>query len=283
MANTPLGWYKWYPRDFMASSKVRRMSITAQGVYRALLDLQWEDGNVPETYDEAKLILGLTEVEAMSFEVFYDLCFPDGKNPKLHTQRAQQLAFIESQKKKGGRPSKGDSGSNKDENKPSQNLGLTKPKPTPSQTETETDNKEDNKLSSCGNEPPAKPQRSVSAQQERFQRIKTILQALSDRKGWGEVMDADVKRNLGKNKAGLGELIEWLESGKSQGRHDQDCNDAAVRMFLKAEAEFDGKCTWETVFNHKGRIWDLMNGAGKSSNPIIEGTRFQFKGEEVAV
>ena len=136
MAHTPLGWYKWYPRDFMASSKVRRMSITAQGVYRALLDLQWEDGNVPETYVEAKLILGLTEVEAMSFEVFYDLCFPGGKNPKLHSQRSQQLAFIEAQKEKGGRPKKGDSGSNEDKKEPSQNLGLTKPKLTPNQTET---------------------------------------------------------------------------------------------------------------------------------------------------
>lgn len=139
MADTPLGWYKWYPRDFLASTLVRRMSILQQGIYRALLDMQWEDGVVPETYHEARLILGLTEDEGRCFEVFYDVCFPGGKNPKLDKQRVAQLSYMDNQKAKGGRPKKANLGSNDGSEKPSQNLGYGYPKPTPSQTETETE------------------------------------------------------------------------------------------------------------------------------------------------
>ena len=94
---TPLGWYKWYPRDFLSSSVVRRLTMTGQGVYRALLDLQWEDGSVPADYSEAILILRLTMEEAESFEHFYAQCFPNGKNPKLNALREQAILDREQQ------------------------------------------------------------------------------------------------------------------------------------------------------------------------------------------
>ena len=94
---TPLGWYKWFPRDFLASSTVRRMSFTAQGVYRALLDLQWEDGFLI-SYDDAAAILRLTPEEKSAFEPFYELCFPDGINPKIDEQRQASLTYIERQR-----------------------------------------------------------------------------------------------------------------------------------------------------------------------------------------
>jgi hypothetical protein len=40
-------YYHWYPRDFIASYHVRVMTYEEQGVYRALLDLQWMEGGVP--------------------------------------------------------------------------------------------------------------------------------------------------------------------------------------------------------------------------------------------
>jgi len=71
--------------------------MTGQGVYRALLDLQWEDGSVPADYSEAILILRLTMEEAESFEHFYAQCFPNGKNPKLHALREQAILDREQQ------------------------------------------------------------------------------------------------------------------------------------------------------------------------------------------
>jgi hypothetical protein len=99
--STPLGYYKWYPRDFIASSTVRKMSLTAQGVYRALLDVQWEDGVVPSDYDEACLIIRANQQEAESFRPFFQKCFPDGLNAKLDEQRAQSILHILEQKRRG--------------------------------------------------------------------------------------------------------------------------------------------------------------------------------------
>lgn len=104
MSDTPLGWYKWFPRDFLASATVRKMSYTAQGIYRALLDLQWEIG-VPLTYPEATLVLRLSEFEKSEFEPFFNVCFPDGINTKLMEQRDKQTKALKAQidaGKKGG-------------------------------------------------------------------------------------------------------------------------------------------------------------------------------------
>ena len=101
MSDTPLGYYKWFPRDFLSSRTVRRMSITAQGVYRTLLDLQWEDGDVPTDPEEAKEVIGATDEEWATFERFFEACFPDGKNPVLDDQRVSSCAAIEAQREAG--------------------------------------------------------------------------------------------------------------------------------------------------------------------------------------
>ena len=135
MANTPLGWYRWYPRDFLTSSTVRKMSYTSQGIYRALLDLQWEIG-VPLTYHEATLVLRLSENERCEFESFFDVCFPDGINAKLMEQRDKQSKAIKAQSeagKVGGKTSgKGRSRVAK---------GLVRGTSNQTETETETETK----------------------------------------------------------------------------------------------------------------------------------------------
>lgn len=135
--STPLGYYKWFPRDFLASSVVRRMSMTAQGIYRALLDLQWEDGSVPEDYADACLILKLTDAEADAFKPFYGQCFPNGINPKLDEQRKLSIDYIEKQR---SRITK--SGSKQHQVTPSYKLADSKPtasvNPTTTTTTTET-------------------------------------------------------------------------------------------------------------------------------------------------
>ena len=98
---TPIGWYKWYPRDFAMSSTVRRMSYLAQGIYRALLDLQWEDGSVPTSMPEVAQILRLNEHEQAEFEPYLETCFPDGANPKLAVERQKSVEYVTKQAEHG--------------------------------------------------------------------------------------------------------------------------------------------------------------------------------------
>jgi hypothetical protein len=131
MADTPLGWYKWYPRDFLASATVRKMSYTSQGIYRALLDLQWETG-VPLSYLEACLVLRLSETEQEEFQPFFNACFPEGINAKLMEQRDKQSEAIKAQSEAGKRGGKlAGKGRSK--------VAKGKVRGTSNQTETETE------------------------------------------------------------------------------------------------------------------------------------------------
>ena len=74
--------------------------MTAQGIYRALLDLQWESGILP-SYEKCCFIYRMTEAEADSFREFFDVCFPNGRNPKLHAIREQAIEDRNKQIQKG--------------------------------------------------------------------------------------------------------------------------------------------------------------------------------------
>lgn len=145
--STPIGYYKWYPRDFLSSITVRSMSMTAQGIYRALLDLQWESGILP-SYEKCCFIYRMTEAEADSFREFFDVCFPNGRNPKLHAIREQAIedrnkqiqkgkASGEARSKVGKFEPETNSGSTGNEQR--FNSGSTTVQPKLNQTETETE------------------------------------------------------------------------------------------------------------------------------------------------
>jgi len=100
MADTPLGWYKWYPRDFATSVTVRSMSFTARAIYRELLDIQWENGCL--TPVERLLNIMGTSVEQWSeFAPYLDELFPNGRNPKLDELRNQAIYESEIKSKAG--------------------------------------------------------------------------------------------------------------------------------------------------------------------------------------
>lgn len=104
MNPTPLGYYRWYPRDFISSAAVAMMSVTARGVYRALLDRQWEDGEIPTDPNLARRSIGAREDEWSEWIEFHDTCFPecpDGsrRNPVLAEQRDKSLGQIETSRK----------------------------------------------------------------------------------------------------------------------------------------------------------------------------------------
>ena len=145
--STPIGYYKWYPRDFLSSITVRSMSMTAQGIYRALLDLQWESGILP-SYEKCCFIYRMTEAEADAFREFFDVCFPNGRNPKLHAIREQAIedrnkqiqkgkASGEARSKVGKFEPETNSGSTGNEQR--FNSGSTTVQPKLNQTETETE------------------------------------------------------------------------------------------------------------------------------------------------
>ena len=149
--STPIGYYKWYPRDFLSSITVRSMSMTAQGIYRALLDLQWESGILP-SYEKCCFIYRMTEAEADSFREFFDVCFPNGRNPKLHALREQAILDREKQSEKGKASADAKAKNKQFEPKHQQefnsgstkvqqrfNSGSTTVQPELNQTETETE------------------------------------------------------------------------------------------------------------------------------------------------
>ncbi len=96
MADTPLGYYKWYPRDFYSSIKVRGMSFTARAIYRELLDLQWENGCLTSVQQMLN-VLGITSEQWSEFAPYLDQLFPGGINERLDALRSEA---IESQSKK---------------------------------------------------------------------------------------------------------------------------------------------------------------------------------------
>jgi hypothetical protein len=95
-----LGWYKWYSRDFWASMTVRSMSPIARSIYRDLLDIQWEHGQL---LPKPRLLraLGWSESEWQEFEPYLQECFPNGINPKMDEIRQQAIEDRERQAEKG--------------------------------------------------------------------------------------------------------------------------------------------------------------------------------------
>lgn len=95
----PLGYYKHFPADFNANLTVRQMSYTCQGIYRALLDIQWQAGTVQD-FNACIKMLRLTLDEAEEFEPYYQILFPNGQNPELARQREESVAFIKAQRER---------------------------------------------------------------------------------------------------------------------------------------------------------------------------------------
>lgn len=94
--STPIGWYKWYSRDFWASMTVRSMSPIARSIYRDLLDVQFEHGCLPSR-ERFMRALGWSETDWQEFEPYLEECFPNGINPKMDEIRQQAIEDREKQ------------------------------------------------------------------------------------------------------------------------------------------------------------------------------------------
>jgi len=96
VANTPIGYYEWYPRDFYTSIVVRSMSFTARSIYRELLDIQWENGCLTDV-ERLLNVMGVTVEQWNEFAPFLDELFPNGVNNRLNLLR--EKAFQSQEKK----------------------------------------------------------------------------------------------------------------------------------------------------------------------------------------
>lgn len=109
MAET-LAMMPWFPRDFLAAT--RGWSVTATGVYRALLDAQWDLGVLPESPKILRNLIGATAKEWSAGWTKCESKFPliDGvrKNDRLEAHRAKALRLSEKRREigqKGGQAS----------------------------------------------------------------------------------------------------------------------------------------------------------------------------------
>lgn len=86
-----LHWLPWYPASFLSAT--RGWSVTAKGVYRELLDAQWELGVLPDDPAALRRLIGASEQEwsegwrhcAAKFEV----CDGGLRNRRLEDHRAE--------------------------------------------------------------------------------------------------------------------------------------------------------------------------------------------------
>ncbi len=143
MAETPLGWYKWYPRDFYTSITVRSMSFNARAIYRELLDIQWENGCLTRV-EQMLNIIGASDQQWQEFAPYLDELFPNGVNPKLDLMRKEAVAFKESRSRAGSKSARV---------KQVKNKRSTRVKQVINQTETETETEIVDK-STIGNDVP---------------------------------------------------------------------------------------------------------------------------------
>jgi uncharacterized protein YdaU (DUF1376 family) len=103
--------FQFYPKDFLSSSHVQRMTLTEIGVYIVLLSHAWLSGGVPAEMPElAKLVKMPTARFAKMWSGALSECFEikDGRlvNSRLESERQKQNAYREKQAehgKKGGR------------------------------------------------------------------------------------------------------------------------------------------------------------------------------------
>lgn len=97
-ASGSLPFLPWFPARFMSST--RGWSVTARGIYRELLDCQWEMGSLPANAVELQQMIGATPAEWKCWRGLVEVKFPlnaDGRrrNSTLELHRAKSLDIRE--------------------------------------------------------------------------------------------------------------------------------------------------------------------------------------------
>lgn len=83
----------WYPSSFISAT--RGWSVTARGIYRELLDTQWEIGGLPVNSSELQRLIGATNYEWKAWAIVepkFPMC-SDGlrRNARLEQHRSHSI------------------------------------------------------------------------------------------------------------------------------------------------------------------------------------------------
>ncbi|MDP8986288.1 MAG: YdaU family protein [Pseudomonadota bacterium] len=97
-SDSGLPFLPWYPGRFLSST--RGWPVTARGVYRELLDCQWEMASLPPKPLELQRLIGATNAEWKYWALLIEPKFPldnDGRrrNRQLEQHRARSVGLRE--------------------------------------------------------------------------------------------------------------------------------------------------------------------------------------------
>jgi uncharacterized protein YdaU (DUF1376 family) len=184
----------WFPGDFMKST--RGWSVTAKGVYRELLDAQWDMGELPADPEELRQAIGATLTE---WEVGWKKCeskFPVRRNSRRnwtlegHRLKAEQLVNKRSEiGRRGGQASvqakvkqRLTKGSSKGSTLAQAIFNHPSPSPSPSPIHTKPSNgKDPEKISRAAVQPSGGPE---------FERLKQIYPKRGGSQRWPGALKA---------------------------------------------------------------------------------------------
>src|SRR5215475_11830593 len=97
----PLAYMPWFTGDFMTAT--RGWSVTARGVYRELLDAQWDRGALPADPNELRRLIGATPTEWRAWSQHVEAKFPlgdDGQRRNARLEQHRQHALQVSEKRR---------------------------------------------------------------------------------------------------------------------------------------------------------------------------------------
>lgn len=109
--------FQFYPKDFLSSTKVQRMSLAEVGAYTLLLSYCWLDGSLPNDHHQIARLLSLPHRQWMRMWAgILSECFVEKSgrlvNARLDAERRKQAEYRAKQSvngTKGGRPRKNQS------------------------------------------------------------------------------------------------------------------------------------------------------------------------------
>src|SRR5690554_3570253 len=91
--------FQFYPKDFLSSSKVMRMTATERGIYITLLCVCWLEGSLPDDLGELAKLAGVRREQlARLWPRNLQSCFSSGRggtlvNDRLEDERRKQQEF----------------------------------------------------------------------------------------------------------------------------------------------------------------------------------------------
>jgi uncharacterized protein YdaU (DUF1376 family) len=101
MSSPRLAWYPWFTGDWLAQT--RGWCVTARGVARELLDVQWDRGCLPADPEELRTLISASRREwEIAWPVIESL-FPAGpagrQNRALEEEREKAMALVAARKR----------------------------------------------------------------------------------------------------------------------------------------------------------------------------------------